>query len=51
MGSLVVRDLFQVIIEGLVEASLFKVLESEVGEALAVESVLYGILDQFTTTR
>jgi hypothetical protein len=51
MGSLVVGDFFEVIIEGLIEPSLFKVLESEVGETLAVEFVLYDILDQSTGTR
>jgi hypothetical protein len=46
MGSLIIGDFFQVVVEGLIETSVFKVLESKVGKALTVELVLYNILDQ-----
>lgn len=46
MSSLIVGDFFQIVVEGLIETSLFKVLESEVGKALTVELVLCDILDQ-----
>jgi hypothetical protein len=46
MCSLVIRNLLQVVVEGLIEARLLEVLESEVGKALTVELVLYKMLDQ-----
>jgi hypothetical protein len=46
MCSLIVRNLFQVVVEGLIEASLFEVLESEVGKTFTVELVLCELLDQ-----
>jgi hypothetical protein len=45
MSGLIIRNLLQVVVEGLVEASLLEVLESEVGKTFTVELVLCKMLD------